>query len=69
MDKKQNINKKYFSNNNKKRQALKSINNYLTQLKMHFELSNEETFDILKSILAQHKKQIISSKKWWCFFK
>ena len=63
-----NYNKKYFQNNsNKKQNALKSINHYLLQLKIHFELSDEELFDILKNINSQYKS-IISSKKWWNFF-
>ena len=69
MDKNENTNRKYFYNSVKKRQnALKSTNNYLGQLKLHFELSNDEMFDILKIILSQHKKLIKSSKKWWHFF-
>ena len=70
MDRNQNINRKYFSHKSQKRQnAIKSINNYLTQLKMHFELSENELFDILKTIISPYKKNIISSKKWWNFFK
>ena len=70
MDKNRNLNTKYFQNSAKKRQnALKSVNNYLSQLKMHFELSENELFDILKVIISQQKKLVISSKKWWNFFK
>ena len=69
MDKNQNINKKYFLKNARKKQnAIKSINNYLSQLKMHFEFSDEELFEILKTLIVQYKKTIISSKKWWNFF-
>lgn len=68
MDKNRNYDRKYFQNNSKKKQnALKSINYYLLQLKIHFELSDEELFDVLKSINSQYKKTI-SSKKWWQFF-
>ncbi len=68
MDKYTNSNKKYFSNSAKKRQnVLKSINNYLSQLKVHFELSDKELVDILKIITTQYKKAI-SSKKWWQIF-
>lgn len=68
MDKNAEYNKKYFPNNAKKKQvALKSINNYLGQLKMHYELSEDELFDIIKKIKSEYKKTI-SSKKWWNFF-
>ena len=62
--------KKYYQSNAKKKQlALKSVNNYLSQLKMHFELSDNELFDVLKSIISKQKTLVISSKKWWNFFK
>ena len=68
MDKNTDFDKKYFQNNNKKRQtALKSINNYLGQLKMHFQLTDAEMFDILKKAKLEYKKGI-SSKKWWNIF-
>lgn len=68
MDK--NADKKYFPNYAKKKQlALKSINNYLNQLKMHFDLTENELFDILKNIISKQKQLVISSKKWWNFFK
>ncbi len=61
--------KKYYQSDAKKKQfALKSINNYLKQLKMHFELSDKELFDILKNIISKQKTLVISSKKWWNFF-
>jgi len=68
MDKNVDFDKKYFQNNLKKRQnVLKSIDNYLCQLKMHFELSDAELADILKIVYSQYKKTI-SSKKWWRIF-
>ena len=68
MDKNTNFDKKYFQNSLKKRQnVLKSIDNYLCQLKMHFELSDSELLDILKIVCSQYKKTI-SSKKWWQIF-
>ncbi len=68
MDKNTNYDRKYFQNSFKKKQnVLKSINNYLSQLKMHFEISDEELADILKTISSQYKKSI-SSKKWWQIF-
>ena len=63
-----NCNKKIFTNAGKKKQfALKSINNYLTQLQLHFELSDKELYDIIK-IISSNYKNIISSKKWWRIF-
>ena len=54
MDK--NTDKQYFPNNAKKKQlAAKSINNYLSQLKIHFELNDKELFDILKNIISKQK--------------
>lgn len=68
MDRNTNYNQKYFGNNIKKRQnVLKSIDNYLCQLKMHFELSDAEMAEILKIVFSQYKKTI-SSKKWWQIF-
>lgn len=68
MDKNTNYDKKYFQNSFKKKQnVLKSINSYLSQLKMHFELSDEDLADIIKTVNAQYKKAI-SSKKWWQIF-
>lgn len=68
MDKNSHSNKKYFPNNAKKKQiVIKSINNYLAQLKLHFELSEDELSEILKTINKQYKKTI-SSKKWWQIF-
>ena len=68
MDKNTNYDKKYFQNSFKKKQnVLKSINNYLSQLKMHFELSDEDLADIIKTVNSEYKKTI-SSKKWWQIF-
>ena len=67
MDK--NADKKYFQNNIKKKQfAIKSVNNYLNQLKLHYELSEQELFEVLKNIISKQKKLAISSKKWWKLF-
>ncbi len=68
MENKNNFDKKYFQNNAKKKQmVMKSINNYLFQLKIHFEMSDEEIYGILKSIKLDYKKTI-SSKRWWQIF-
>ena len=63
-----NCNKKIFTNYNKKKLvAEKSINNYLSQLQFHFELTDTELYDILKLVISS-KKLLISSKKWWRIF-
>ena len=63
-----NCNKKTFVNSYKKKQAAeKSINNYLSQLQFHFELTDTELYDILKIVIS-NKKLLISSKRWWWIF-
>ncbi len=49
----------------KKRQtALKSLNNYLNQLNIHFDLNDEDVVKILESVIKTRKKNIFK-KKWW----
>lgn len=67
MDNKANYNQKNI-NLKKKQTAIKSINNYLSQLKMHYELEDNELAEILKIVILPYKK-ISSIKKWWKFFK
>jgi len=63
-----NLNRKCFQNNAKKKQnALKSVYSYLGQLKLHFELSDNEMCDIIKIVAKDYKKSI-SSKRWWQIF-
>ncbi|MDD3594612.1 MAG: hypothetical protein PHX18_08300 [Candidatus Gastranaerophilales bacterium] len=52
----------------KKDRVLKSINNYLSQLKLHFDLTDKELAEIIQILNSQHKK-CLSSKKWWYIFK
>ncbi len=60
--------KDILKNSSRKKQlALKSINNYLLQLKLHYELTDLELYDIIKNITGDYKN-IISSKKWWWKF-
>ena len=64
-----NSDKNFFAkNNNKKYNAKKSINNYLFQLKFHFELSDDDMYDILKEI-TRYYRGAISSKRWWRIFR
>ena len=52
----------------KKQIAIKSINNYLSQLKLHYELEDSEIANVLKLIILQYQESS-NSKKWWEFFK
>lgn len=52
----------------KKQNAAKSLNNYLNQLKIHFDLSETETIKVLEAVLRERKSKTIS-KKWWQILK
>lgn len=52
----------------KKQAAKKSLNNYVNQLKTHFDLNDTEIIKILDSILKSKKRNIII-KKWWQIWK
>lgn len=54
-------------NINKKYSAKKSLNNYINQLELHFELDEEEVISILSAIVKNRKSS--SSKKWWHIFR
>jgi len=48
--------------------AKRSLNNYVNQLKMHFNLNEEEVVKILHAILiAKRNNNFI--KKWWQIWK
>ncbi len=44
-------------NSEKRNMAINSINNYLSQLQQHYDLSNRELSDIIKSIKSKYKIQ------------
>ncbi len=61
---------KYLNNpdSKKKQDAKKSLNNYVNQLKLHFDLNDEEIVRVLEAVLRSKKKNIIL-KKWWQIWK
>lgn len=58
---------KYKNNYRKKQQALKSLNNYLEQLKIHFDLSETDLIKILKIVLSVKNKNSLIKKLWNIF--
>ena len=58
---------KYKKNCQKKQQALKSLNNYLDQLKIHYDLSEREMVKILELILKIKNKDALIKKLWNIF--
>ena len=50
--------------NNKRSDAKKSLSNYVGQLKMHFDLSDQELVNVLECVLKS-KKNTNFFKKWW----
>ncbi|MDD3151052.1 MAG: hypothetical protein PHV68_09520 [Candidatus Gastranaerophilales bacterium] len=57
-----------FSDGKNKQNAQKSLNNYIRQLEIHFELSNEDVINMLNSVI-KNKKSVEFDKKWWHIFK
>lgn len=55
-------------NVNKKYSAKKSLTNYISQLELHFELSEDDVISILSSVIKTRKNSS-PSKKWWYIFK
>lgn len=49
-------------------EAKRSLNNYVNQLKMHFNLNEEEVVKILHAVLALKKGNKLI-KKWWQIWK
>jgi len=52
----------------KNRDAAKSLNNYLNQLKIHFDLNDADVIKVLDLILKERKSESFV-KKWWHIFK
>ena len=50
--------------NNKSKDVKKSLNNYLNQLKFHFDLSDVDISELLAFTLESRKRNK-SKKKWW----
>ncbi|HSA07435.1 MAG TPA: hypothetical protein P5556_09675 [Candidatus Gastranaerophilales bacterium] len=58
----------YKKNNRQKQIALKALNNYLDQLKIHYDLTENDLIKILKIVLKiKNKKEFI--KNLWNIFK
>jgi len=49
-------------------EAKRSLNNYVNQLKMHFNLNEEEVAKILHAILIANRNNNLV-KKWWQIWK
>ena len=47
-------------NSEKRNMAINSINNYLSQLQQHYDLSNRELSDIIKCIKSKYKIKTFS---------
>lgn len=52
----------------KKQNAARSLNNYLNQLKIHFDLNDLDIIKVLELALKERKNEIFI-KKWWHIFK
>ncbi|HIZ27689.1 MAG TPA: hypothetical protein H9673_00665 [Candidatus Adamsella sp.] len=52
-----------FFKNKDKDLIIKSLNNYMEQLKLHFDLSEEE-IDLIIKIVSKKR----NNKKWWQFW-
>lgn len=50
--------------NNKSKDVKKSLNNYLNQLKFHFDLSDTDISELLE-FMMESRKVNKSKKKWW----
>lgn len=44
------------------------LNNFLTQIKLHFDISDEDITQVLESLIRNRKNKY-HQKKWWQFWK
>jgi len=51
-----------------KNDAKRSLNNYIGQLKIHFELDEDDIIQIMENILKLRKNERLI-KKWWHIWK
>jgi len=58
----------YNSKNKKNQDVKRSLNNYINQLKIHFDLNDEEIFNIVESV-QKSRKNNYCVKKWWQIWK
>lgn len=47
--------------------AIKSVQNYINQLKFHFDLDEDEVLDVLKYIIKENKKDNFYKRVWNIF--
>lgn len=62
---------KFFQNNpdfNKKQDAKRSLNNYINQLKLHFDLNAKDIVEVIEHAYKLNKNTL-SEKKWWHIWK
>ena len=57
----------FRKNHTRKQLALKSLNNYISQLKIHYDLNEKDITKILKYILKIKNKDIFINNLWNIF--
>ncbi|NLF84308.1 MAG: hypothetical protein GX568_10075 [Candidatus Gastranaerophilales bacterium] len=62
-----NITKKCMQKRKDKQLALRSLNNYLEQLKLHYNLNDHDVANLLKIILRVKNKSDFINKLWNMF--
>lgn len=50
--------------NEKNKDIKKSLNNYINQLKFHFDLNDKDILELLESVLKS-RKNFEAQNKWW----
>jgi len=58
----------YTSKSKKNQDVKRSLNNYINQLKIHFDLNDEEIFNVIESV-QRSRKNNCHIKKWWQIWK
>jgi nitrogen regulatory protein PII len=58
----------YGSKSKKINDVKKSLNNYLNQLKIHFDVNDEDILNIVESIQKSRKKSNFKNQ-WWHIWK
>ncbi|MFA6989953.1 MAG: hypothetical protein WC197_07775 [Candidatus Gastranaerophilaceae bacterium] len=52
----------------KKQDAKRSLNNYINQLKLHFDLDAKDIIEVIECVYKNNKNNVIE-KKWWHLWK
>lgn len=58
----------YNVKNKRNQDVKKSLNNYINQLKIHFDLNDDEIFNIVESV-QKTRKNSVQKNKWWQIWK